>query len=97
MNRPEGLAISTEDSEDPRTNPKVNDLLEGIREETSEIKEMSEVIIEEIITGSGNPAENIKCPSYDYDSMPVIEKLEHLRRELRNARENYRKIIDVLR
>ena len=89
-----GLAVPTEE---PRTNPNVNELLQGIREATSEIKEMSEVIIAEIITGSGNPKENVKCPSHDYDSMPVIDKLEYLSTELRDARAKYNKIIDVLR
>ena len=95
MNRAAGLVIPTEAPQ--KENPKINGLLQGIREATIEVKRMSEIIIAGIITGSGNPKENVKHPSPKYDSMAVIEKLEYLRIELRDARENYRKIISVLR
>ena len=95
MNRAAGLVIPPEVP--PRTNPNVNELLQGIREVTSEIKEMSGVIIAEIITGPGNPKENVKCPSPEFDSKPVLDKLEYLMGELRDARAKYNKIIDVLR
>ena len=95
MNRAAGLVIPPEVP--PRTNPNVNELLQGIREVTSEIKEMSEVIIAEIITGSRNPEENIKCPSPEFDSKLILNKLEYLSTELRDARAKYNKIIDVLR
>ena len=94
IKRVAGLVIP---KEEPRTSPNINELLQGIREATSEIKEMSEVIIAEIITGSGNPEENIKCPSPEFDSKPVLDKLEYLSTELRDARAKYNKIIDVLR
>ena len=94
MNRAAGSVISTEGA---RTNPNVNELLQGIREVTSEIKEMSEVIITEIITGPENPKENVKCASPEFDSKPVLDKLEYLSAELRDARAKYNKIIDVLK
>ena len=96
--RPEGMPGLTLPEDVPtRTSPTVNELLKGIREVTIEIKEMSEVIIAEIITGSGNPEENIKCPSPEFDSKPALDKLEYLSTELRDARAKYNKIIDVLR